>query len=404
LKFRDYLRLVVVWDANQRSSQPAGRHAKRKGLSSWVVNVPAELSETGKRQELFFFSKGEAQTVCNQLKVREDNFGTSLSELSSVDIIGASKAYQMLAPTGIGLVDAVSRYLVIHRQRHDSISFSDLCDRYLEAKSGKDPRHLKGLRNTRNRFPTLHSMLVSDIDHRVLEPLVNAVSPGGRNLVLRHFKSYFNFAIKKGFCAENPVARLDFVEIVRKEVETIAPIDVAKMLEHAFQNDLELLPYLTLGFFTGIRPEELRLLKWSDIEIPNRAITIRPEVSKTRKRRFPELSENAVEWLEAYRRSGGQMHGPITRLGEDALYAHRQKNRLAAGVTHWPQDAMRHTFCSMWLATNKDVNKLVLLSGHDSVDTMWRFYHRGTTEAEAKKFWAIKPPCEISNVVAFQQI
>jgi hypothetical protein len=47
---------------------------------------------------------------------------------------------------------------------------------------------------------------------------------------------------------------------------------------------------------------------------------------------------------------------------------------------------MRHTFCSNWLALHKDVNELVLQSGHDSVDTMWRNYHKGVTEKEAKKF------------------
>jgi integrase len=50
-----------------------------------------------------------------------------------------------------------------------------------------------------------------------------------------------------------------------------------------------------------------------------------------------------------------------------------------------------HTFCSNWLALHKDVNELVLQSGHDSVDTMWRNYHQGVTEKEGKKFWAIQP-------------
>jgi len=62
---------------------------------------------------------------------------------------------------------------------------------------------------------------------------------------------------------------------------------------------------------------------------------------------------------------------------------------------------MRHTFCSNWLALHKDINKLVLLSGHDSVDTMWRCYHRGVTETDAQKFWAITPPRTANNVVAF---
>jgi hypothetical protein len=32
------------------------------------------------------------------------------------------------------------------------------------------------------------------------------------------------------------------------------------------------------------------------------------------------------------------------------------------------------------------------MSGHDSVDTMWRAYHPGIPEAEAKRFWQIMPP------------
>jgi hypothetical protein len=48
---------------------------------------------------------------------------------------------------------------------------------------------------------------------------------------------------------------------------------------------------------------------------------------------------------------------------------------------------------------HKDINKLVLQSGHTSVNTMWRYHHRGTTEADAKKFWAIMPLTGASNVV-----
>jgi hypothetical protein len=60
---------------------------------------------------------------------------------------------------------------------------------------------------------------------------------------------------------------------------------------------------------------------------------------------------------------------------------------------------MRHTFCSNWLALHKDVNKLVLQSGHDSVDVMWRNYHRGVTETEAREFWSIRPPGEGSKII-----
>jgi len=74
-----------------------------------------------------------------------------------------------------------------------------------------------------------------------------------------------------------------------------------------------------------------------------------------------------------------------------ALRGHRRANWKAAGITKWTQQVMRHSYCSNWLAKHGDVNKLVLMSGHDSVETMWRAYHRGTPKAEAGKYWDIFP-------------
>ena len=104
----------------------------------------------------------------------------------------------------------------------------------------------------------------------------------------------------------NPVSRLDFVESPPEEVEVIPPEDVVTMLETALRNDFGLLPYLVLGFFCGIRPAgELPLLQWSDIDLDAKSVTMRSAVSKTKRRRFPEISENAIAWLEAYRQRGG---------------------------------------------------------------------------------------------------
>jgi hypothetical protein len=63
---------------------------------------------------------------------------------------------------------------------------------------------------------------------------------------------------------------------------------------------------------------------------------------------------------------------------------------------------MRHTFCSNWLALHEKIDRLVLISGHDSVDTMWRHYYKGTTKAAATAFWNLYPPAiNPENVVSF---
>ena len=373
---------------------------QRRGVAAWVVNVPPNLSSTGKRQQLFFLCKAQAAVVCEQLKARKDNFGNSLTALTPAKIAEAAEAYNLLEGRNVSLLTAIRRYLGIEDQRAASIPFRELCTLYIESKKDRDKRHLASMRRTMNRFPSLHDRLVCDISHGELEPLLDAIVPGGRNFVMRHLRAFFNYGIKRRYLTDNPISRLDFVESSPKEVEIISPEDVAKILETALENDLGLLPYLVLGFFCGIRPVgELALLQWSEVDLQGRSVTIRSTVSKTKRRRFPEISENAIGWLEAYRRRGGRCEGAIVSCNEHTLYARRQKDQETAGITHWPNSAMRHSYCSYWLAMHKDINKLVLQSGHTSVDTMWRHYHRGTTEAEAKKFWAIMPPASMDNVI-----
>jgi integrase len=67
------------------------------------------------------------------------------------------------------------------------------------------------------------------------------------------------------------------------------------MLVHGLEHDLALLPYLVFGFFAGVRPDgELQKVEWSDIKLAEGTIVIRPEVSKTNRRRFPKISANAA--------------------------------------------------------------------------------------------------------------
>jgi integrase len=223
--------------------------------------------------------------------------------------------------------------------------------------------------------------------------------------VQRYLRAVFRYGIRRGYLAEDPISRLEFADRPRKEVQTVPNNQVSAMLNHALENDLELLPFLTVAFFCGVRPDgELLELEWSDVKLAEGEVVIRPEVSKTNRRRFVDLSENARAWLRAYADRGGVMVGRVAKCSTvSQLEAHRRANWRAAGITKWPQSAMRHSYCSNWLAVHRDVNKLVLMSGHDSPDVMWRHYHAGTPEAEAKRFWEIRPPSESSNVVAFEK-
>ena len=368
--------------------------------AAWCLNVPAELSPTGKRQRLFFDTETLANAEALRLKTRQDNFGTSLSKLSPERIAQAAAAFKLLDEHKIDLMAVVSAHIKAHKQRSASVAWLELFNQFLQAKQSRSDAYRSELEITRDRFPTLHNLMASDISHRDIEPLLAGLGPSARNACMRYLRAVFNFGIKREFLTENPVNRLDFADRPRKEVVTI-PVDrVRAMLEHALAEDLRLLPFLALGLFCGVRPDgELLEIEWTDIKSDE--IVIRPEVSKTNRRRFIDLSDNAKAWLNAYAAQGGAMAGKVVQFTASELRTHRTANWKAAEISEWPQQGMRHTFCSCWLAQHGDVNKLVLMSGHDSVDTMWRAYHAGIPEAEAARFWSIMPPSSLSNLVRF---
>jgi len=376
--------------------------------SPWVVNVPPQLSATGRRQELFFATKVEASAECERLKSRKDNFGISLSTMSSARIAAAAEAYNLLEPHNIDLLDAVRSHLRVIEQRSASVSFEAAFDRFAELKGNKSLKYRQEIRHAKATVAPLFGKLICEVRADDLEQILAKLPAGSRNAKMRRLRSVFNLAIKRGWIepGQSPVARLDFADGVQKEVE-IVPVDqVSGMLGHALENDLELLPFLVLGLFCGIRPRgELEKLEWRDIDLAERSVTIRPEVSKTNRRRFPELSENAIAWLGAYRDRGGLMEGPIVPVTSAVLRKKRRANwKAVAGEAPWIQQGMRHTFCSNWLALHGDVNKLVLLSGHDSPDVMWRCYHRGTKKAAAERFWSIMPPQSVAgNIIEYRE-
>ena len=361
--------------------------------SPWCLNVPASISDNGKRQRLFFETKEQAESQIMSIRNRRMTFGDTLEKLSPVRASESLAAYLLLEGHDVSLLDAVTGFLAVHKDRNSSIPFLELFNQFLDAKKDRNQQYLRELRITRDRWPELHAKLVCDITQRDLDPLLHKLTPGARNPILRYWRAVFNFGIKKGYLSENPVNGLDFESRKRKEVETLTNGQVKAMLDHALGEDLQILPFLVLGCFAGVRPDgELQKLEWTDIDLSDKVVTIRPEVSKTNRRRFVDLSDNAVEWLKVYAGRGGQTARNVVQYTESELRARRTTNRKAAGIDRWIQQGMRHSYCSNWLALHGDVNKLVLQSGHDSVDTMWRNYHKGTPKANAAKYWAIRPP------------
>jgi integrase len=371
--------------------------ATTKPHAPWVVNLPPLLSSTAKRERRYFDTKKAAETFCTQQRIRLENYGTASTALPAGKIEEAAAAFEKLNGTGIGLLEAVEQVLQWKRNRENSVRFKSMFESFIDAKKGKrSVPYLTALRCTLPRFAALHQKLACEITASEIENQLTGMTPSVHNAFLRYLRAVFNFGIRRGWCDENPIKRIEMHSLkMRKEILTNA--QVVSLLKAVCENDFELLPYHILCIFAGIRPKEVERLAWSNINMKERFVEVPDEKSKTAIRRIVEMDPLLVRWLDYYIRKGGRTVGDVTP-------SYNLRNRLrevrkAAELERWPQDAPRRTFASCWLAVHADVNRLNYLMGHTSPEMLWRHYHKAVTQQQAKSFWKIEPPKDRSRKI-----
>src|SRR5262249_4468658 len=136
---------------------------------------------------------------------------------------------------------------------------------------------------------------VCDIEPAEIDRETHGMTPAARNAYLRNAKAIFNFGVKRGWLAQNPIVKIDFDQMKSGEVVTLTPKE-AESLMLATDNDIELLPYHALGLFAGIRPFELQRLDWQHVDLTERHIEIVSAVSKTGRRRIIDMESNLAAW------------------------------------------------------------------------------------------------------------
>ena len=63
-----------------------------------------------------------------------------------------------------------------------------------------------------------------------------------------------------------------------------------------------------------------------------------------------------------------------------------------------PDNALRHSYGSYWLAKHKNANELALLMGN-SAEMIFRHYRQVVSPNEAERFWSIAPNAAESKIV-----
>lgn len=206
--------------------------------------------------------------------------------------------------------------------------------------------------------------------------------PGLGEHTMRHIhrllQQCLDQAMRDGLITENPARAFHYPKPKKVSANVLTSAEVEDYLDAAER--LGHLPMFLLALTAGLRQGELIALKWSDLDVKERTLTITEKRSVERRElveygddtRTISLTEEVVELLrlEHARHPSSPlmfMH-PATQKPYSPQMVRRLHNAIIreAGLDHIRFADLRHTFATMALSSGVDVKTLSSMLGHFS--------------------------------------
>jgi integrase len=361
----------------------------------------------GKRIRKYFETRKAAETFIDAEQVRRENLGKRAAHIHGAlaeDALRASdilkptpytlldaarliaRAHSKLEPHSVRIDDAINEQTAAIERRKRSISVNQLVDEFIANRraKGKSEIYIRDLTTRLRRFKEvmgdriIAEITSADVDHWIQS--LN-VGPQTQNNFRAVLSAMWTFAVRRGYAATNVIQLVDKTSVVRDHIPTFSVEQLTTLLAAA---PPEYLPVLAIGAFAGLRPEEINKLQWEDLDFHERTICVNASASKTRKKRFAEISDNLAAWLEPYADRSGLVAPPN-------LQKLRRATMKAANILKWPPDILRHSYASAHFAFHRDPARTAVAMGHRDQSMLLNHYRSLTRPSEASRYWQIAP-------------
>jgi integrase len=354
--------------------------------------------EAGKRKRTFFETRREANGFARLKNAELQRNGIEHSDFPTALRIMAHECWRTLQDFGKTIKDATDFYVTHLQANEKSCTAVQLKTKILASKEadGLSSRHLEDLRSRLNVFAKrFDGKPVSTIASSEIDDWLRSlpVSPVTRNNYRKATKVAFNFAIKRGYALINPVLATEKAREPKHKPGILSVEQASALLTCAAP---EIVPYVAIGLFAGLRRAEIERLDWSEIDFDDNHIEVTAEKSKSKiANRFITVQPNLREWLEPFRK----LRGPVTPPENFRLLL--EQSKTAAGIARWPQNALRHSFASYHIAHFRDAKGLALEMGHVNSGILFNHYRALVKPKEAARYWNLKPvPSGEQKIVA----
>jgi integrase len=204
-------------------------------------------------------------------------------------------------------------------------------------------------------------------------------APRTRRGYLLDVRTLYAWAVRRGYCQENPAAAVELPHGQEKAPQIHTPDQAASVLEVARRLDLDTMRAMAVRYFAGLRASEAEALEECDLGAE--FVTVAAHKAKTRRRRLVRIEPNLRAWLD--------LGGALPLRGAGKRWAALARALRAAGLT-FPHNVARHSFVSYHLARGGSAGKTALEAGHSEA-MLFRHYRELATPAQGEAFFQVRP-------------
>lgn len=274
------------------------------------------------------------------------------------------------------------------------MTFSELADLYKQAKitpaQYHNDRKIGGMRSYKSALSFLKALVeffgkqrireitAVDLERYRTQRLRTPTKRGVRSITsvnkeLGLLRAVFNWSKRRGFLSTNPFDNAESLISPADEVKRdrlITKEEEERLLAVCIGEREHLRACIIAATDTGLRKNEMLTLKWEDVFLSERLISLKAFNSKTAKARVVPITERLANELQRLR-NGAPDDALVFTCG-DIKRSFKTACRLAnIQDLHWHD--LRHVFASRLASENLPISIVSSLLGHSSLTTTARY-------------------------------
>lgn len=380
IKGRTYAQFILSYNDGHRrirrafSDHADARRSADEVLAQLVKGDHAAIELNGSDRTTYLAAKGIADRIGKPLNVILEEYAHACKAL----------------PSDISLSQAVEGYAAQRGQIRVRKTVEEVVAELLDAKENaqRSHVHVKDLRSRLGAFARDFKVPMEALQASLIQKWLDNLPMSNRTKYnyCRHITGLVRFAVRRKYASSQLVTDLEAIELPEippTETEVYTPAELREMLDATRE---ELIPWLAIAAFCGLRSAEILRLEWKDVHLDEKFVEIRAANAKTGARRSVPLCDAALSWLQPLAgREGRVAHYWNENKFCAAVIADVHSVRRQSGNREkfqWKRNALRHSFCSYRLALLKDAPRVALEAGN-SPAMIFRHYHRLSKDAEA---------------------